>query len=211
MKIGDERRVTKVFLDSDARWLAGRRVKILEIDHGELWEDTVVKVKPIVSEPGQRDDVVWMNPKDFVIPSQLAPVHDAMAKELGGFRFNQDDPFGGLPVIAKEDRAQPGAVSETCYICRDPDFAARGLPLCKACPACGGHVAADDSRCDDCGLSDYYFWSVEREVKDNPKFDIRYALSKCFEDKDYEQVQPTDDQLTAAVTAMQRLLNNERR
>jgi len=40
---------------------------------------------------------------------------------------------------------------ESCYICRDPEFAQMGLPLCYKCSKCGGHVAADDSVCDDCG------------------------------------------------------------
>lgn len=38
-----------------------------------------------------------------------------------------------------------------CYICEDPEFAQMGLPLCKPCPSCGGHVPADDVVCDDCG------------------------------------------------------------
>lgn len=38
-----------------------------------------------------------------------------------------------------------------CYICRDPEFAQMGLPLCYPCRKCGGHVAADDTICDDCG------------------------------------------------------------
>ena len=56
-----------------------------------------------------------------------------------------------------------------CYICEDPEFAQMGLPLCQQCPFCKartsrqvfkeyGHVAADDSECDDCGrdVRDYY-------------------------------------------------------
>ncbi len=38
-----------------------------------------------------------------------------------------------------------------CYICDDPEFAQMGLPLCFPCSSCGGHVAADDTWCDDCG------------------------------------------------------------
>jgi hypothetical protein len=38
-----------------------------------------------------------------------------------------------------------------CYICEDPEFSLMGLPLCYACPYCKGHVAADDTKCDDCG------------------------------------------------------------
>ena len=38
-----------------------------------------------------------------------------------------------------------------CYICEDPEFAQMGLPLCKNCTHCAGHVPADSSQCDDCG------------------------------------------------------------
>lgn len=50
---------------------------------------------------------------------------------------------------------QTGPKRRGCYICEDPDFARMGLPLCRACPKCGGHVAADDTRCDDCGHDEY--------------------------------------------------------
>jgi hypothetical protein len=40
---------------------------------------------------------------------------------------------------------------EGCYICEDPEFSLMGLPLCRACPSCKGHVPADASTCDDCG------------------------------------------------------------
>lgn len=38
-----------------------------------------------------------------------------------------------------------------CYICRDPEFAMMGLPLCYPCPTCDGHVPADDTVCTECG------------------------------------------------------------
>lgn len=41
-----------------------------------------------------------------------------------------------------------------CYICQDPEFALMGLPLCRPCPKCNGHVPADDSICSDCGEDD---------------------------------------------------------
>lgn len=41
-----------------------------------------------------------------------------------------------------------------CYICNDPEFAQMGLPLCRVCPRCEGHIAADDTTCDDCGLDE---------------------------------------------------------
>jgi len=43
----------------------------------------------------------------------------------------------------------PVVYSPDCYICNDPEFAQMGLPLCRKC-SCGGHIAADDSVCDDC-------------------------------------------------------------
>jgi hypothetical protein len=51
------------------------------------------------------------------------------------------DDFTSTPVFDRED----------CYICRDPEFAQMGLPLCYKCSACQGHVPADDTICDDCG------------------------------------------------------------
>ncbi len=48
-------------------------------------------------------------------------------------------------------RSKPTVYSARCYICRDPEFALMGLPLCFACYVCGGHVPADDSECDACG------------------------------------------------------------
>lgn len=142
----------------------------------------------------------------------LKPVLDRLAREMD-FEYDGDDPFGGLPIIPEDERAEPGAHSDTCYICRDPSYAERGLPLCRACPACGGHIAADDNRCEVCGLIDQHFWEVEREaVKEmwttQQVFD---ALDHCFEDKDYEKVQPTDDQLGAARVAMLGVLRERER
>jgi hypothetical protein len=49
-----------------------------------------------------------------------------------------------------------GPYRDSCYICRDPEFSLMGLPLCRACPSCKGHIAADDNRCDDCGEREPY-------------------------------------------------------
>lgn len=43
-----------------------------------------------------------------------------------------------------------GLYRASCYICRDPEFAQMGLPLCYKCSHCGGHVPADDTVCTDC-------------------------------------------------------------
>lgn len=42
-----------------------------------------------------------------------------------------------------------------CYICEDPEFSLMGLPLCWPCEKCGGHVPADDTRCDVCEHDHY--------------------------------------------------------
>jgi len=46
---------------------------------------------------------------------------------------------------------KPTVHREGCYICEDPEYAQMGLPLCYPCSKCKGHVAADDSVCDECG------------------------------------------------------------
>ena len=38
--------------------------------------------------------------------------------------------------------------NRSCYICRDPEFAQMGLPLCYPCPVCKAHTPADDVVCD---------------------------------------------------------------
>lgn len=47
-------------------------------------------------------------------------------------------------------RSTTAVYSKRCYICKDPEFALMGLPLCYPCEKCKGHVAADDTVCDDC-------------------------------------------------------------
>ena len=64
-----------------------------------------------------------------------------------------DDPAYWMLEQGREDlskRSQPTVYRERCYICRDEEFSLMGLPLCWACYVCGGHVAADDTRCDEC-------------------------------------------------------------
>ena len=64
-----------------------------------------------------------------------------------------NDPAYWMLEQGREDpskRSQPTVYRGGCYICRDEEFALMGLPLCWACYVCGGHVAADDTRCDEC-------------------------------------------------------------
>lgn len=75
--------------------------------------------------------------------------------------FGPDDP--GDPsywMLTDGFTTTPVVHRDSCYICRDPEFAQMGLPLCRKCPSCvregrgDGHIAADDNVCDDCGYED---------------------------------------------------------
>lgn len=63
-------------------------------------------------------------------------------------KMKPDDP---ARVLLRGQPSRKTVHREGCYICEDSEFAAMGLPLCFACRACGGHVAADDCVCDVCG------------------------------------------------------------
>lgn len=65
-----------------------------------------------------------------------------------------DDP--AFALLQDDFTTKPKVYRKGCYICEDPEFALMGLPLCRPCPKCqeegrgDGHVAADDTQCDDC-------------------------------------------------------------
>jgi len=61
----------------------------------------------------------------------------------------------------------PVVYSDSCYICTDPEFAQMGLPLCRECPECGGHVPADDTICDDCEADEYEIWERSHIDEEN--------------------------------------------
>lgn len=67
-----------------------------------------------------------------------------------------DDPAYAL--LQDDVTSTPTVYRRGCYICEDPEFAQMGLPLCRPCPSCGGHVPADDSACDDCGVNELDAW-----------------------------------------------------
>lgn len=61
-------------------------------------------------------------------------------------RWMLHDEFTSTPVVYRH----------SCYICRDPEFAQMGLPLCRVCQRCpDGHVPADDIVCTDCGVDEW--------------------------------------------------------
>lgn len=65
--------------------------------------------------------------------------------------MSSDDP---AYFLLNGPHSRPTIFKQGCYICEDIEFALMGLPLCRKCEHCGGHIAADDVRCDDCGMRD---------------------------------------------------------
>lgn len=79
----------------------------------------------------------------------------------GSTQMKTDDP--AYWMLSTENVTSTSAYDPMCYICRDPEFAQMGLPLCYPCPSCQkngktGHVPADDVECTECGanLQEYY-------------------------------------------------------
>jgi hypothetical protein len=118
-------------------------------------------------------------------------------------KMKPDDPaywmlFDGFETI-------PVVYREGCYICEDPEFAQMGLPLCRKCPVCGGHVAADDYRCDDCGLDEQAFWEAMRDGS----LDVAVLSGQLFINDEYEAVVPTDRQVKLLAEAIVRIERGE--
>lgn len=74
-------------------------------------------------------------------------------------QMKPDDPAYWM---LKDGHATTPVVNDpNCYICRDPEFAQMGLPLCRKCPNCykvtgkDGHIPADDTVCTICGHDEY--------------------------------------------------------
>lgn len=65
--------------------------------------------------------------------------------------LREDDPAYWLlerGIADPSQRSTTTVFKSGCYICEDPEFALMGLPLCYPCKECGGHVPADDTRCE---------------------------------------------------------------
>ncbi len=71
--------------------------------------------------------------------------------------------------INRVDQSSTTVFQAGCYICEDPEFAQLGLPLCYPCSSCGGHCAADDTVCDDCGKDQEpkppLWWRIKNWIK----------------------------------------------
>ena len=70
----------------------------------------------------------------------------AQCLNLSNTQMNPDDPAYFL--LNSGSISTSNTYDENCYICRDPEFAQMGLPLCYACEGCGKHVAADAGECE---------------------------------------------------------------
>ncbi len=60
--------------------------------------------------------------------------------------------------LSEDDRTwktKTTVYNSSCYICKDPEFALMGLPLCYPCKQCGAHTPADDMTCDNGHDYDY--------------------------------------------------------
>lgn len=68
-------------------------------------------------------------------------------------KMKPDDP--AYWMLSDGVTTTPVVYSKDCYICNDDEYARMGLPLCRKCPKCGGHIPADDSTCDGCGYDEY--------------------------------------------------------
>ena len=72
-----------------------------------------------------------------------------------------DDP--AYWMLKDEHVSIPQIFRPDCYICTDPEFALIGVPLCRRCTFCDGHIAGDDTVCSDCGRDDREAFDKETE------------------------------------------------
>jgi hypothetical protein len=100
--------------------------------------------------------------------------HPESGEPIGPQQMKTDDP--AYWMLRDGHTSTPEVHDDTCAICIDPEFAAMGLPLCKACPQCSekagenaGHVPADDIACTVCGnATEYeaYMAQAEQQAKE---------------------------------------------
>ena len=87
--------------------------------------------------------------------NEFVNIDDAERERLGlGPRTRPSDPAYAL-LLDDYTSSSAAEYDDDCYICRDPEFAQMGLPLCTPCPRCQaggrqGHMPADDPICTIC-------------------------------------------------------------
>lgn len=97
--------------------------------------------------------------RKLAIPGTVTPAGPLPLRPPGTFGpGDAGDPAYAL--LLDDFTSTPVVYEQSCYICRDPEFAAMGLPLCRKCPECvrqgrgDGHIPADDTSCTACGYED---------------------------------------------------------
>ena len=105
-----------------------------------------------------------------------------------------DDPARVLFFVSVPSTTD-APTKKDCYICNDSEFSRMGLPLCRKCPVCGGHVAADDTVCDECGVDDHAFYQAESEDA------LKHIFCALGDDSDrWAERVPTPDELERAIS-----------
>ncbi|ACH62532.1 gp75 [Mycobacterium phage Spud] len=89
--------------------------------------------------------------------------------ETGPRQMTPDDP--AYWMLSSGKTTSTTVSDPSCYICRDPEFAQMGLPLCKPCPDCtakesrdAGHVPADDEECTVCGFNLRVYYECGKDM-----------------------------------------------
>ena len=113
----------------------------------------------IVQDVVDKDGIPGLTDHQVVVLTEWGTVTQPMREVKLG---TQDtDPAAWMLHDNFTSKHYPGVqdvgLEHNCYICRDPEFAQMGLPLCRPCAAClrereiPGHIPADDGKCDVCG------------------------------------------------------------
>lgn len=85
---------------------------------------------------------------------------------------------GRAKVESGEGVKRSKVYRSTCYICKDPEFALMGLPLCYPCTAvvdgveCGAHTPADDIECDEGHTAPEYMEAMEETHEENSSIPV---------------------------------------
>lgn len=83
-----------------------------------------------------------------------------LSQASGDLKLGTQDTDPAAWMLHDGKTSTPVVFRSGCYICEDPEFAQMGLPLCRKCPECvrqgrgPGHIAADETACDECGYED---------------------------------------------------------
>lgn len=115
--------------------------------------------------------------------------------------------------LLKDDfTSRPVVYSGMCYICNDSEFAQMGLPLCYPCEFCGGHVAADNPVCDDCGKEQTGLVAESKKDEINRLNGELAEMERCFDEVNDHLVEYIEgvEWLMYLIKSAKHLLSNAR-